>query len=144
VTSCNNEVFKLKELIADCKLQINFHGPTFINAKGVEVSEIDYHLYKKTAQLLTEKNKVELNQQTRTRWDKMDTPKYESKVNTKISKLKNDSINENYSLTRCSNQRKYGKNKLKLNIWNIQLFPYSSLSHFCLPCSYKLETKVQL
>ena len=63
----------------------------------------------------------------------MDTPKYESKVNTKISKLKNDSINENYSLTQtiektmeilndstkqCSNQRKYGKNKLKLNIWN--------------------------
>jgi hypothetical protein len=33
---------KLKELIADCELQINFHGPTFINAKGVEVSEIDY------------------------------------------------------------------------------------------------------
>jgi hypothetical protein len=46
---------------------------------------------------------------------------------------KNDSINENYSLTQtiektmeilndsakqCSNQRKYGKNKLKLNIWN--------------------------
>jgi hypothetical protein len=54
----------------------------------------------------------------------MDTPKYESKVNTKISKLKDDSINENYSLTQtiektmeilndsakqCSNQRKYGK-----------------------------------
>jgi hypothetical protein len=63
----------------------------------------------------------------------MDTPKYEFKVNTKISKLKNYSINENYSLTQtiektmeilndstkqCSNQRKYGKNKLKLNIWN--------------------------
>jgi hypothetical protein len=62
----------------------------------------------------------------------MDTPKYESKVNTKISKLKNDSINENYSITQtiektmeilndstkqCSNQRKYGKNKLKLIIW---------------------------
>jgi hypothetical protein len=29
----------------------------------------------------------------------MNTPKYESKVNTKISRLKNDSINENYSLT---------------------------------------------
>jgi hypothetical protein len=29
----------------------------------------------------------------------MDTPKYESKVNTKISKLKDDSINENYPLT---------------------------------------------
>ena len=54
----------------------------------------------------------------------MDTPKYESKVNTKISKLKDDSVNENYSLTQtiektmeilndsakqCSNQRKYGK-----------------------------------
>ena len=46
---------KLKELIADCELQINFHGPTFINAKGVEVSEIDYFLYKTTAQVLTEK-----------------------------------------------------------------------------------------
>jgi hypothetical protein len=30
-------------------------GPTFINAKGVEVSEIDYFLYKTTAQVLTEK-----------------------------------------------------------------------------------------
>ena len=63
----------------------------------------------------------------------MDTPIYESKVSTKISKLKDDSINENYPLTQtiektmeilndsakqCSNQRKYGKNKLKLNIWN--------------------------
>jgi hypothetical protein len=36
---------KLKELIADCELQINFHGSTFINAKGVEVSEIDYFLF---------------------------------------------------------------------------------------------------
>jgi hypothetical protein len=35
--------------------KINFHGPTFINAKGVEVSEIDYFLYKTTAQVLTEK-----------------------------------------------------------------------------------------
>jgi hypothetical protein len=83
----------------------------------VEVSEIDYFLYKTTAQVLTEKiddthvshhhpiklklictlkgKQVELNQQTRARWDKMNTPKYESKVNTKISKLKNDSINEN-------------------------------------------------
>jgi hypothetical protein len=58
----------------------------------------------------------------------MDTPKYESKVNTKISNLKDDSINENYSITQtvektmeilndsakqCSNQRKYGRNKLK-------------------------------
>jgi hypothetical protein len=57
----------------------------------------------------------------------MDTPKYESKVNTKISKLKDDSINENYPLTQtiektmeilndsakqCSNQRKYGKTNL--------------------------------
>ena len=73
------------------------------------------------------RKEVELNQQTRTSWDKMDTPKYEYKVNTKISKLKNDSINENYSLTRtiektmeilndpakqCSNQRKYGKTNL--------------------------------
>jgi endonuclease/exonuclease/phosphatase family metal-dependent hydrolase len=46
---------KLKELIANCELQINFHGPTFINAKGVEVSEIDYFLYKTTAQVPTEK-----------------------------------------------------------------------------------------
>ena len=82
----------------------------------MEVSEIDYFLYKTTAQVLTGKiddthvsdhhpiqlklirtlkrKEVELNQQTRTRWDKMDTPKYEFKVNTKISKLKNYSINE--------------------------------------------------
>jgi hypothetical protein len=46
---------KLKELIADCELQVNFHGPTFINAKGVEISEIDYFLYKTTAQVFTEK-----------------------------------------------------------------------------------------
>jgi endonuclease/exonuclease/phosphatase family metal-dependent hydrolase len=51
----SRRVSKLKELIADCELQINFHGPTFINAKGVEVSEIDYFLYKTTAQVLTEK-----------------------------------------------------------------------------------------
>jgi hypothetical protein len=44
------------------------------------------------------RKEVELNQQTRTRWDKMDTSKYESKVNTKISKLKNDSINENINV----------------------------------------------
>ena len=37
----------------------------------------------------------------------MDTPKYESKVNTKISKLKNDSINENYSLTQTIEKWKY-------------------------------------
>lgn len=93
----------------------------------------DHHPIKLKLIRTLKRKKVELNQQTRTRWDKMDTPKYESKVNTKISKLKNDSINENYSLTQtiektmeilndsakqCSNQRKYGKNKLKLNIWN--------------------------
>jgi hypothetical protein len=37
----------------------------------------------------------------------MNTPKYESKVNTKISKLKNDSINENYSLTQTIEKWKY-------------------------------------
>ena len=95
----------------------------------MEVSEIDYFLYKTTAQVLTEKiddthvshhhpiklklictlkgKQVELNQQTRARWDKMNTPKYESKVNTKISKLKNDSINENYSLTQTIEKWKY-------------------------------------
>jgi hypothetical protein len=37
----------------------------------------------------------------------MNTPKYESKVITKISKLKNDSINENYSLTQTIEKWKY-------------------------------------
>jgi hypothetical protein len=61
---------------------------------------------------------VELNQQTRARWDKMNTPKYESKVNTKISKLKNDSINENYSLTQT------------IEKWLMSLFQIFSLSLF--------------
>jgi hypothetical protein len=59
----------------------------------------DHHPIKLKLIRTLKRKKVELNQQTRTRWDKLDTPKYESKVNTKISKLKDDSINENYSLT---------------------------------------------
>ena len=86
---------KLKSLISDCELQMNFHGPTFINVKGIDVSEIDYFLYKTSAQVSTgklsthismsdhhpirlkiiydlTKKSAELNQhvQSRTRWDK--------------------------------------------------------------------------
>jgi hypothetical protein len=37
------------------ELQMNFHGPTFINVKGIDVSEIDYFLYKTSAQVSTGK-----------------------------------------------------------------------------------------
>jgi hypothetical protein len=149
---------KLKSLISDCELQMNFHGPTFINVKGIDVSEIDYFLYKTSAQVsigklsryisvsdhhpirlkiiydLTKKS-AELNQhiQSRTRWDKMDLEKYESEFFFFLPKLKDLLISKTQSLNQtvrdtmvilnstaeeCSNQRKYGKNKLKLNIWN--------------------------
>jgi hypothetical protein len=137
---------------------MNFHGSTFINVKGIDVSEIDYFLYKTSAQFSTgklsryisvsdhhpirlkiiydlTKKSAELNQhmQSRTRWDKMDLEKYESEINKKLPKLKDLLISKTQSLTqtvrdtmdisnstaeKCSNQRKYGKNKLKLNIWN--------------------------
>ena len=34
---------------------MNFHGPTFINVIGTDVSEIDYFLYKTSAQVSTGK-----------------------------------------------------------------------------------------
>lgn len=116
---------KLKSPIFDCDLQMNFHGPTFINVKGIDVSEIDYFLYKTSAQVSTgkfstylsvsdhhpirlkiiydlTKESSESNQhiQFRTRWHKMYLEKYESEINKKLpversSEFKNQVINSN-------------------------------------------------
>jgi hypothetical protein len=114
----------LKNLISDCELQMNFHGPTFFNVKGIDVSEIDYFLYKTSAQVSTgklstnismsdhhpirlkiiydlTKKSAELNQhvQSRTRWDKMDLEKYESEINKNLPKLKDLLNSKTQSLT---------------------------------------------
>lgn len=116
---------KLKSLISDCELQMNFHGPTFINVKGIDVSEFDYFLCKTSTQVSTgkfstylsvsdhhpirlkiiydlTKESSESNQhiQFRTRWHKMYLEKYESEINKKLpversSEFKNQVINSN-------------------------------------------------
>ncbi|CAC5370537.1 unnamed protein product [Mytilus coruscus] len=48
ISKINNsrKVLKLEKLIDECNMKVDFKGPTFINVKGEEISEIDYFIYK--------------------------------------------------------------------------------------------------
>ncbi|CAC5404576.1 unnamed protein product [Mytilus coruscus] len=136
-------------------MKVDFKGPTFINVKGEEISEIDYFIYKtevthKTSILtdvasnvsdhhpikitlpckfLKKEDILESNVQSRIRWDKVDINKYSNIIAQETPMLKEKLQNQQNSVTttieqtmemlsntakKCSAQKTYGKNKLKL------------------------------
>lgn len=160
ISKMNNSrrAVKLRELMTECNLTTNTTGPTFMNVKGVEVSEIDYFLYQKdldrkaqrlssltsnvsdhhplkltvTCQLTKAEKKVDTNNSKRTRWEKVDKQQYQTIISEKIVNITNE-LNEGNDLDTiinstmellhstaksCSSQRDYGKNRLKLKLWN--------------------------
>ena len=162
-TNNSRRARKLKKFIEECNMKIDLKGPTFINVKGVEVSEIDYFIYKvnnsrnlESTRLvdipsnvsdhypikvilpcaLTKKDPLENNIQSRIRWNKVDTERYSDIINKQIPVLleklniQEDSITNRVEETMeilsasaktCCTQKSYGKNKLKLKIWNPQI-----------------------
>ena len=91
----SRRALKLKQLMSECNFMTNKKGPTFLNVKANEVSEIDYFIYQtnkqRTSKRLTQltsnvsdhyaiemsipcqlvkaKKEYELQKSTRTRWD---------------------------------------------------------------------------
>ncbi|CAG2235471.1 ACOT1_2_4 [Mytilus edulis] len=162
-TNNSRRARKLNKFIEECNMKIDLKGPTFINVKGVEVSEIDYFIYKvnnfknlESTRLvdipsnvsdhypikvilpceLTKKDPLESNIQSRIRWNKVDTKRYSDIINKQIPVLleklntQEDSITNrveetmeilSISAKKCCAQKSYGKNKLKLKIWNPQI-----------------------
>ncbi|CAG2240370.1 unnamed protein product [Mytilus edulis] len=137
-TNNSRRARKLNKFIEECNMKIDLKGPTFINVKGVEVSEIDYFIYKVNILPceLTKKDPLESNIQSRIRWNKVDTKRYSDIINKQIPVLleklntQEDSITNrveetmeilSISAKKCCAQKSYGKNKLKLKIWNPQI-----------------------
>ncbi|CAC5420234.1 unnamed protein product [Mytilus coruscus] len=164
ISKINNSrrALKLKKLIDECNMKVDFKGPTFINVKGEEISEIDYFIYKtevthKTSRLtdvasnvsdhhpikitlpckfLKKEDILESNVQSRIRWDKVDINKYSNIIAQETPMLKEKLQNQQNSVTttieqtmemlsntakKCSGQKTYGKNKLKLKLWNPEI-----------------------
>ncbi|CAC5425416.1 unnamed protein product [Mytilus coruscus] len=164
ISKINNSrrALKLKKLIDECNMKVDFKGPTFINVKGEEISEIYYFIYKtkvihKTSRLtdvasnvsdhhpikitlpckfLKKKDILESNVQSRIRWDKVDINKYINIITQETPMLKRKLQNQQNSVTttieqtmemlsntakKCSAQKTYGKNKLKLKLWNPEI-----------------------
>ncbi|CAC5407491.1 unnamed protein product [Mytilus coruscus] len=164
ISKINNSrrALKLKKLIDECNMKVDFKGPTFINVKGEEISEIDYFIYKtevthKTSRLtdvasnvsdhhpikitlpckfLKKEDILESNVQPRIRWDKVDINKYSNIIAQETPMLKEKLQNQQNSITttieqtmemlsntakKCSAQKTYGKNKLKLKLWNPEI-----------------------
>ncbi|CAC5394456.1 unnamed protein product [Mytilus coruscus] len=164
ISKINNSrrALKLKKIIDECNMKVDFKGPTFINVKGEEISEIDYFIYKtevthKTSRLtdvasnvsdhhpikitlpckfLKKEDILESNVQSRIRWDKVDINKYSNIIAQETPMLKEKLQNQQNSVTttieqtmemlsntakKCSAQKTYGKNKLKLKLWNPEI-----------------------
>ncbi|CAC5367026.1 unnamed protein product [Mytilus coruscus] len=135
----------LLEFLKECKLTTNHKGPTFINTSGADISEIDYFLHSnidlQPSKRITDHpvnvsdhhpillqiecyrtqhaEQTSNNQKPKIKWEKLHKQNYTDIISKEI--IRYTHMLEDDNLKKVSKQKTYGKNKLKLNIWNKEI-----------------------